>query len=987
MSENDQPAIEGLRQALAAGFIDAATFEALAAAIAAGASATDRGGGQALPTAPPAAGARQAELSGAGAVAQGTGDALGAGSVKIGGDHSGTIIQTQIVSNYYGTGGGDAAGKRLLASQVGAYLAWLQERTQSIELRGIERSGASPVVALPLDTAYVPLRARSLRPLGDRQGSPGEAGPEALVRQSLRRGAEEAGDRDDGDPSSGGETDLALSEVLALGNRLAIIGGPGCGKTTVLLHIAWALASSLLAGEAEPARSRLGLRLAPAELPLPIFVPLAAFARHRRHLPAGAPARERTLQHFISHHLISREAPFELPDDFFVRLLHEGNNVLLLLDGLDEVANEGERAEVRQSVENLVGGRRAMRVVVTCRTIAWRSGGTALGGDFRQIDVQPLDHDEHVVPMVRQAYACIHPQDSVRRNERSEDLLAGIIRLEADRRRRLGEGAPRLVDSPLLVRLLLIVHLNNRTLPDQRADLFDKAINALLQVDYGHDETDKRELSLDWTLYRDMAQHLAFHMHQQGADQGREIEEPALRAILRGEAEFLPRIDDFLRQARQRGSVLEERDGAYRFLHLALQEFLVARYLSEVIGRESRERVLEFLAGRLADPWWREPILLLGGYQATHAARSARELLRALADAGDDADARFAAAELAATAALEWRESGEPLRADCARRIVTLLDDADTLAGARAVLRARAGDRLAQLGDPRFDAQRFFLPADEMLGFVRIAADPDFVIGTRSVDRDRVARIAGGEVYDDEINELPTPTREFHIARYPVTVAQFRAFVAATGFAIGDADALADTDSRPVRWVSWHEALAWCDWLNEMLATSPALAGSRVAALVRHGWRVALPSELEWEKAARGGLRGAAFPWGDEADDGDGRRANHGGSGIGDTSVVGCFAANGHGLHDMAGNVWEWTRSLWGTDFGKPDFGYPYPIDDPRREDLRAGDEVLRVVRGGSWDNHRDLARCGIRLRTPPDYRNVNLGFRVVLRSSPVLPL
>ncbi len=955
--------LRGLRQALAAGFIDAATFDALAAAI---------GGG-----------ARQAAVSGAGAVAQGAGDALGAGAVKIGGDHSGAIIRTQIVSNYYGTAGSDPAGKRLLASQVGAYLAWLQERTQSIELRGIERSGASPVVALPLDTAYVPLRARSLRP-------PDESGGDARMRQSRRHVAGEADDASGGDPSTGDANDLALSEVLALGNRLAIIGGPGCGKTTVLLHIAWALASSLLAGDAEPARSRLGLRLVPADLPLPIFVPLASFARHRRHLPAGAPARERTLAHFISHHLISREAPFELPDDFFVRLLNEGNNVLLLLDGLDEVANEGERAEVRQSVENLVGGRRAMRVVVTCRTIAWRSGGTALGGDFRQIDVQPLDYDEHVVPMVRQAYACIHPQDSVRRNERSEDLLAGIVRLEADRRRRLGEGAPRLVDSPLLVRLLLIVHLNNRTLPEQRADLFDKAINALLQVDYGHDETDKRELSLDWMLYRDMAQHLAFHMHRQGADQGREIEEPALRAILRGEAEFLPRIDDFLRQARQRGSVLEERDGAYRFLHLALQEFLVARYLSEVIGRESRERMLDFVAGRLMDPWWREPILLLAGHQATHAARSARELLRALAVAGDDADARFAAAELAATAASEWRESGEPLRADCARRIVTLLDDADALAGARAVLRARAGDRLSQLGDPRFDPQRFFLPADEMLGFVRIAADPEFVIGTRSADRGRVARIAGGEVYDDEINELPTPTREFHIARYAVTVAQFRAFVAATGHAIGDADALADPDSRPVRLVSWHEALAWCDWLNGMLATSPALAGSRVAALVREqGWRVALPSELEWEKAARGGLRGAVFPWGDDADadDGDGRRANHEGSAIGDTSVVGCFAANARGLHDMAGNVWEWTRSLWGTDPGRPDFAYPYEFDDPRREDLRAGDEVRRVLRGGSWGFHRDSARCGIRGRLPPGSRLDYIGFRVVLRSSPILPL
>jgi formylglycine-generating enzyme required for sulfatase activity len=194
-------------------------------------------------------------------------------------------------------------------------------------------------------------------------------------------------------------------------------------------------------------------------------------------------------------------------------------------------------------------------------------------------------------------------------------------------------------------------------------------------------------------------------------------------------------------------------------------------------------------------------------------------------------------------------------------------------------------------------------------------------------------------VYDDEINDTPTPTPEFYIARYPVTVAQFRAFVEATGFAIGDADALADADSRPVRWVSWHEALAWCDWLNEVLTTGQAFAGSPVARLVReHGWRVALPSELEWEKAARGSLSGAVFPWGDDADP---NGANYDDSQIGDTSVVGCFAANGFGLFDMVGNVWEWTRSLY--------LDYPYDPADPKREDLMAGDDVSRVVRGGSW--------------------------------------
>jgi hypothetical protein len=240
--------------------------------------------------------------------------------------------------------------------------------------------------------------------------------------------------------------------------------------------------------------------------------------------------------------------------------------------------------------------------------------------------------------------------------------------------------------------------------------------------------------------------------------------------------------------------------------------------------------------------------------------------------------------------------------------------------GLPAVQWAYAGDLLASLADPRFDPQRFHLPADDMLGFVHIPADPAFRIGTRKADAKRVAEIIEEDVPEYEINDEAMHTPDFYIARYPVTVAQFRAFVAATGFEPGDADALRDADNRPVRWVGWHEALAYCNWLNETLANAPILEGCEVARLVREGsWRVTLPSELQWEKAARGGLADAVFSWGDTPDP---NRANYRDSEIGDTSAVGCFPANGFGLYDMIGNVWEWTRSRYGP--------YPYQRDDGR---------------------------------------------------------
>ena len=118
-----------------------------------------------------------------------------------------------------------------------------------------------------------------------------------------------------------------------------------------------------------------------------------------------------------------------------------------------------------------------------------------------------------------------------------------------------------------------------------------------------------------------------------------------------------------------------------------------------------------------------------------------------------------------------------------------------------------------------------------------------------------------------------------------------------------------------------------------------------------------LPSEAEWGKGARGG-DGRIWPWGNQW---DAERCNSWEGGKRDTTSVGAYpqGASPYGLLDMAGNVWEWTCSLWGKGL-EPSFKYPYDPADGR-EDLNAPDSVLRVLRGGSWLVYLVVARCASR--------------------------
>ena len=331
------------------------------------------------------------------------------------------------------------------------------------------------------------------------------------------------------------------------------------------------------------------------------------------------------------------------------------------------------------------------------------------------------------------------------------------------------------------------------------------------------------------------------------------------------------------------------------------------------------------------------------------------KMLRALADGEQDASTYKRVFDLA------WVDAVQHLYVR--QQAVSRLQDARLTPAERTAV----GDTLARLGDPRFRAAAWWLPNEHMLGFVEIPAGK-FVIGSDK-ERDSDAR-------DSEMPQHELLLPRFYMACYPVTVAQFQVFVEDCGTRLRYEHSLEGRPNHPVVAVTWYDALEYCRWLTEQLKAAEHVP-EPLARLVRdEGWQVSLPSEAEWEKAARG-LDGRVYPWGDEF---DAAKANVQETGLNQTSAVGSFpsGASPYGVLDMSGNVWEWTRSLWGKQGSKPDFVYPYKPEDGR-EDLKASEDVSRVLRGGGFFDLRKFARCASRDRYVPVDARAGRGFRVAV--------
>lgn len=868
------------------------------------------------------------------------GDMVGQNKNTAGGDL--LINSTKIVFS-----GDDPA---LAQARLAKYLKHLADLCAPLKLTAIDQGAAQPGTnPLGLTSVYVDLNLDLKIPA---QMSLAEYITRAREPQPGKRGEMEMEARE--------TRAVPVLEALAACPTMVLLGKPGSGKSTLSTYLALSLAQAGRGDEA--ALARLGQDWTRGPL-LPVRVILRQFAAS---LPADLKqGRARHLWDFIKSEVKGYGIHDELGS--LLRQVADHSGALFLFDGLDEAGDEQRRAHTLEAVTEFMStAGEKCRFLITARPYAWEEAEQRIANVkhvYRLADFEFEQIDLFTTRWYEALLALGWVDDTRLAAAKTRELQAAVRRVDLQA----------LAANPLLLTLMATLHSNRTTrLPDDRVDVYDEVVKLLLERWHKPEEGERSPLDtlgITMAQLRGRIEGLAYEAHR--ANVGRagtaDITEAALsaafRPLLGGDYN---KAHDIIQYIEQRAGLLvgqgvREHQQQFTFPHRAFQEYLAACQLAGQRDLEKRAHDLVMAA----PDHWREVVIYaariagtdrgVGVADALIRRRSCDDYRRSVALTDNDWRAAILAGLQLLEIGLQDVVTGDLYRPVCERVSNWLLRLIETPRLLPLAERIEAGNVLGRLGDPRFETvyangqPYYILPP-----LVCVKAGP-FEMGSNKGEPNS---------YDDEYSAVTKNKRhlvtvsEFWISCFPVTNAEYALFVRATGAEIPkhwrEGEVPPGLETHPVVYVSWHDAQAYCRWLSQV-----------------SGRAVRLPTEAEWEKAARwdaAARRSRIYPWDDEWDQ---DKCNNGYLGLQTTTPVGIFAdgIGPNGLLDAAGNVWEWTASI------KAD--YPYRVDDGRED--QSDQNGMRVLRGGSFYLYQDYARCAFRIWNLPDSRLGNFGFRVVV--------
>jgi len=802
----------------------------------------------------------------------------------------------------------------------------------------------------------------------------------------------------------GEKVDFHLAQILKAGyKKIAIVGDAGSGKSALLQWAGMTIAQGHLAQNLSKDQKAFLKAIGFNNLFrhfVPLLVPLRNYYGHCKE--NKLPINTNSLHTFICEYSQRQYRKENLPDDLFRHLLRKG--CLVMFDGMDEV-EFADRPDVRAAVEGVVAdNRNSSRNIYLVTTRPSAAEITSQLIDFDTAAVLPITSEKRV-SIIELWCDAVYPTLTDADNK-ARDLL----------RRIENPLVNEMATTPLMINIFALVYYHSRDLPSQRAELFEQAVKALLT-----DPHKQGQAVSDATLwggrpanqrFDDMAL-IAYILHDEEKDSifaDELISAEVFWKRFGAEKETAQqKASDFLDLVARRGGLLRQDGKSYDFYIRRFREFLAGHHMAQKLEEQWIPVLQKHVHGK--SDQWIEPLLLAVGFLAYSNDNKAKKLMQCLMDTAQDPDRHDYALTIAGVAladilknpteqvknlfAVEKKQLPEMLKGILEKNPPTVGVD----------LRYRLGLALGEIGDPRFTIS---LEKDVKVILPEMVSIPAgvFRMGTSEED-EKIIKEQEAQSWGDEKPAHDVLLSEYSIGKYPVTNAEYRCFWEQggydpqatwwsetgrkwrTGAWESDLSWLPDEETRkqwkewlaerpverrdrpfwwdnpkwngsnlPVVGVSWFEVEAYCNWLSRITAK-----------------QFRLPTEAQWEHAARG-AEGFLWAWDNEWDSGK-ANTDEAEKKIGGTSPVGMYpnGASSYKAQDMIGNVWEWCLDWYSEDEYR---NRKDGVLDPRGPQSGSA----RVLRGGSWSDNRNYARCASRFGSEPDLFDDYLGFRLVCSPS-----